>query len=323
MIAFGSAIVDGEAYRRYAEPGIRRAAEPDSAVLAFAAAGPPGRSYNLILEAAAGRLDLEALVLVDEKTEIAQPQLCEIARDALRDSGVGAVGCAGARGVRSIAWWEGEIVSATVTHRYEEHHGGELPALSWAHRAPPPAEVDTLDGQLLVLAPWVVRNVRFDEGLVLGHGFDLDVCLSIRAARRTLLVADLSVIQHRSLELVSNFDIWVEAHIAIAEKWASVLDAMPPRRHDGEVEGDECDEKGQVEGKGAADGDDRLWKRRARAAEARREAARAIAFSRMLKLNAQVSELERAFAEKTGTLSWRLTQPLRTINAMRRGRARA
>lgn len=315
MIAFGSAIVDGEAYRRYAEPGIGRAAERDSAVLTFAAAGPPGRSYNLILDAASQRADLEALVLVHENTEIAQPRLCEIVRDTFRDPAVGAIGCAGATGVRSIAWWEGDVVSAPVIHRYEEHHGGELPALSWTHRAPAPAEVDTLDGQLLVLSPWVVRNVRFDERLVLGHGFDLDFCLSVRAAQRTLVVADLAVIQHSSLELVSNFDIWVEAHIAIAEKWAGVLDAMLPRPDNGDGGA-----KNQVEVDPS--GEDVLWKRRARAAEARREAARALAFSRMLKLDAQVSDLERAFAEKTGTLSWRLTKPLRTVNAMRRRRAR-
>jgi glycosyl transferase family 2 len=304
LIAFGSAIADAEAYRRYAEPGIRRAAEPDSEVLVFAAAGPPGRSANLILEAAARHDDLEALVMVHPNTEIATPRLCGVVRDFLEDASVGAIGATGANGVRGLAWWEGEVVSADVTHRYEEFHGGELPALSWTPHLPPPAEVQTLDGQLLVLSPWVVRNVRFDEELVLGHGFDVDFCASVRAAGRRLIVADLPAVHHRSLELVDNLEIWIEAHIAIAEKLDSALAGSPNGSTPEAVAHDP-------------------WRRRARVAEARREAARAIAFSKILALDAQVAELERELKAITDSPSWRLTAPLRTLNAARRRRLSA
>ena len=54
MIAFGSSITRPEVYRRCAEPGIRRAAEPDSEVLALASVGSIFRSYNAVLDAAAG-----------------------------------------------------------------------------------------------------------------------------------------------------------------------------------------------------------------------------------------------------------------------------
>ena len=60
------------------------------------------------------------------------------------------------------------------------------------------------------------------------------------------------------------------------------------------------------------------WKRRARRAEARREAARAIAMSESLKLDARVLELEREFECKTASASWRLTAPLRALNRIRR-----
>ena len=76
MIAFGCAITSGEAYRRFAEPGVRRAAEPDSEVYAYAAVQPIARTYNLILDAAAQRDDLEALVLVHPHTEIVDPRFC-------------------------------------------------------------------------------------------------------------------------------------------------------------------------------------------------------------------------------------------------------
>ena len=64
MIALGCSISEPEPYVRYAQPGIRLAAEHDSAVFAFAAVGTVGRSYNLLLDAG-GRptpRDLEALV---------------------------------------------------------------------------------------------------------------------------------------------------------------------------------------------------------------------------------------------------------------------
>jgi hypothetical protein len=292
LIAFGSSISGAEAYRRYAEPGVRLAAEPDSEVFAYAAVEPVGRTYNLMLDAAAARDDLEALVLVHPHTEIVDPHFCAKVRQTLTDPEVGAVGCAGANGVHSIAWWEAEVVCADVRQRYEEYGGGEVDTVSWARHRPPPAEVETLDGQLLVLSPWVVRNLRFDETLLLGHGFDLDFSLQVRQAGRRLMVADLRVCHHRSLELISDLEVWIEAHIRLSEKWnGTLLEAIE----------DEAD-----------------WKRRARRAEARREAARAVAMSESLKLDARVLELEREFELKTESASWRLTAPLRALNRLRR-----
>ena len=132
MIAFGAAITRPEPYERYAEPGIRRAAEPGSAILAFAAVGPIARTYNLILDAAAERDDLEALVLVHPHLEIADPDFCATVRRTLRDPAVGVAGCVGAAGVRSIAWWEGVVSAGRMVHRYGEHGGGDLEAYSWA-----------------------------------------------------------------------------------------------------------------------------------------------------------------------------------------------
>jgi hypothetical protein len=298
LIAFGSSISGAEAYRRYAEPGIRRAAEPDSQILAYAAVEPVARTYNLILDAASRLDDLEALVLVHPHTEILQADLCVRVRHALSDPDVGAVGCTGARNVTGIAWWEGEVVCGNVRQRYEEHGGGEVPTVRWADHLAPPAEVEVLDGQLLILSPWAVRHIRFDETLLLGHGFDLDFSLQLRQAGRRLLVEDLEVLHHRPIELVGDLAVWVEAHITLAEKWNQVL-------HD-------------------APADEETWKRRARRAEARREAARAIAMSESLKLDARVLELERQFEAMTSTISWRVTAPLRALNhRRRRARTRA
>jgi len=292
LIGFGVSISGAEAYRRYGQPGVRLASEPDSELFAYAAVEPIARTYNLILDAAAQREDLEALVLVHSHTEIVDASFCAKVREALADPDVGAVSSAGATGVRGIAWWEGDVVSAAVRHVYEEHGGGEMPALSWTQRKPPPAEVEALDGQLLVLSPWVVRNLRFDETLLLGHGFDLDFSLQVRSTGRKLMVADLHVAHHRSLELIADLEAWVEAHIRVAEKWNQAL-------HE-------------------AAGDEAAWKQRARRAEAQREAARTVAFSERMKLDARLLELEQAFEAETGSASWRATAPLRFLNRRRR-----
>jgi hypothetical protein len=291
MIVFASSITDPEVYRACAEPGIRRAAEPDSEVLANAAAGSIFRSYNLILDMVAGREDLEALVLVHQDAEIVSADLCRTLRQALADPEVGVVGCVGAVGVRSIAWWEGSVTWASFTHRYRELGGGELPALSWTRDELPAfahtGEVDTVDGFVLALSPWVVRNVRFDESLGQLHGYDFDFCLQVRAAGRRIVTADFRVVHHHSLDLVSNPETWLAAHMRVAEKW---------------------DDR---------DGD---WKQRARQAEAEASLARTEAVAAMLQAEARARQLERELEQVTHSRSWRLTAPLRRLNAARRGR---
>ena len=296
MIAFGVSITEPDAYRTYAEPGIELAAEPDSEIYAHGAAGSIFRSYNLLLETASQRDDLEALVLVHQDAEIVDADFCKKVRQALSDPEVGVVGCVGAVGVRSIAWWEGSVTWASFIHRYGEHGGGDLPAFSWNKDEIPPyartGEVDTVDGFLMALSPWVVRNLRFDESLGQLHGYDFDFCLQVREAGKKVVTADFRAIHNHTLELVSNQDTWVEAHMRVTEKWEGRMPGI---------------------GDGGAD-----WKLRARRAEAESEAGRAAAVSTQLKLDARELELQRAFDETVDSISWRLTMPLRRANALLR-----
>jgi hypothetical protein len=294
MIAFASSITSPETYERCAAPGIRLAAEPDSEVFPYQAAGSIFRSYNLMLDRAAALDDLEALVLVHQDAEIADPDFCAKLRRALADPEVGVVGCVGAVGVRSIAWWEGSVTWGSFTHRYEEMGGGEVSAMSWtSDRLPSFAhtgEVDTVDGFVLALSPWTVRNVRFDESLGQLHGYDFDFCLQVRAAGRKVVTENLRVIHHHSLELVSDPETWVAAHMRIAEKW-----------------------DGRMPNVATAGGD---WKQRARRAEAEAAVARTEVVAALMQADAKVNEV-------TGSLSWRLTTPLRRLNALRKARGSA
>lgn len=289
MITFGSAITKPDVYRRFAEVGIRRAAEPDSKVIALPSVGSIFASYNAILDQAAAFGDLEALVLVHQDAEIVDHDFCVRARRPLSDPHVGAVGCVGAIDVRSIAWWEGSVTLASFVHRYDDHGGGDLPAFSWVWDEAPPyarlGEVDTLDGFLMVLPAWTVRNLRFDESLGQFHGYDFDFCLQVREAGRKVMTADFRAVHHHALEPFSDPEPWILAHMRVAEKWEGRLPAV---------------------GSGAGS-----WEERALRAEAGRDAARVLDHSNALDFEARAQRLEEGLDELAGSISWRITAPLR------------
>jgi hypothetical protein len=309
MIIFGCAITEPSLYLRCAKPGIDRAAEEDSEVIALPSAGLDNtdgtfreqgltgsifRNYNLILDRVAERDDLEALVLLHQDSEILDTDFCSRLREALADPDVAIVGCAGAIGVRSIAWWEGAVTWASFEHRYVEHGGGQIKGRTWDRDDLPvygqTGEVDTIDGFMIAMSPWAVRNLRFDEGLGQFHGYDFDICLQARAAGKKVVTQDMQVIHHHSLDLIGDLSGWINAHIKVAEKW-----------------------DGRVAGVGEAAGD---WKQRARRAEAEADAARMLANATALVRDATSDQLESV----TSSLSWRITAPLRWLKGLfRRG----
>jgi Glycosyltransferase like family len=296
MIAFGSSVTSPEVYERCAGRGIRLAAEPDSKLYVQAAAGSVARSYNLVQDRAAPHADLEAVVLLHQDAEIADRDFGPKLRAALSDPAVGVVGCVGAVGAHTIAWWEGSVTWDQFVRCYPELGSGGLPALSWNGETLPPVaplgEVDTLDGFMLALSPWAARNLRFDESLDIVHGFDFDLCLQVRAAGRKVLAADIDVKHHHPLELVTDPEAWSEAHMRVAEKW----DGRMP--HAGPAERD--------------------WKRRARRAEAEAGVARLAGASKLLQAAADAERHERELDTVMDTASWRMTEPLRRLNGLRR-----
>jgi hypothetical protein len=302
MIVFASAVTSPETYDAYAAPGITTASERDSRSMPRASRGSIFRSYNAILEEAATIEGLEAVVLLHQDAEIADPEFCAKLRTALADPQVGVVGCVGSIGVRSIAWWEGSVRWASFIHRYSELGGGNVPSLTWNERAKPPyaalGEVDTVDGFVLGLSPWAVRNVRFDESLgQLLHGYDFDFCLQVRAAGRKVVTADFKLIHNHSLELASDLEHWSQAHIAIAEKW-----------------------DGKIPDVGSGGG---TWRQRARRGEAEAAVTRAVAFSTQMKIDAAATYHRRELAVMTGSLGWKLTAPFRLVSRyLTRRRAR-
>jgi hypothetical protein len=307
MIAFGCPITDVEAYQRFAEPGLRLVteADPDTKIVAQSAAGLNGsgsifRNFNLLLEEALKLDDLEALVLIHQDAEIVDGDFTAKLRRVLQDPEVGVVGCAGAIGVRNIAWWDGSVTFASFSHQYEEYGGGEIVGATWdLTEAPPQArtgEVDVIDGFVMALSPWVVENVRFDESLGQLHGYDFDFCQQVRAAGKKVVTEHLRVIHHHSLELIGDVEGWIAAHMRVAEKWDGKLSPAQ-----------------------AIPGD---WKERARWAEARCDAAMMQANAAELARDAAVLDMQRHLDAVEQSASWRLTKPLRWLKALVRRRPR-
>jgi hypothetical protein len=291
MIIFGTAIADPVQYERWAEPGIRKVMEPDSKIFAHQTTGSLFRNYNLMLDLARDEPDLEALVIVHQDTELlADDNFCSKVREALADPNVAIAGCVGAIGVRSIAWWEGAVTWASFIHRYEELGGGDVTAMTYSENVAPTfaelGEVDSIDGFVMVLSPWAVRNLRFDESLGRLHGYDFDICCQAREAGKKVVTANLRAIHHHSLDLISDPDAWTEAYIRLAEKWDGKLPHSDAGTND--------------------------W--RAVALRARAEAACAMgqATSAELKFNAA----RQLIGEYEKSASWRLTKPLRAAKRL-------
>ena len=293
MIVFGSAVTDPDQYDRCAVPGIELVKEADSVVLAHQGTKTLFRNYNLLLDLAADYDGLEALVLLHQDAELVDEDFMPKAREVLKDPEVAVIGLAGAVGVRSIAWWEGAVTWASFTHRYPELGGGQFDSIAWNKDTTPsiyaPGEVDSIDGFVMVLSPWAVRNMRFDESLGKLHGYDFDFCCQVREAGKKVVTMDSRAVHHHSLELIKDRDAWIEAYIKLMDKW-----------------------EGRMPIHGSAEPN---WRARTLRAEAEAAAALGEAVSQQLRGQALEKNLEKI----ENSTSWRLTAPLRRLRGRHNG----
>lgn len=227
MLAYGTAIGSEQNYRRFARPAIERLAEPDSVILARRGQALQ-TAYNDMLVEAGDLEGLEGLVLIHEDVEVVDSRFAARVRGAFADPLAAVLGVAGASDVTSLAWWEGE------------GHGGRIVApqlgvfgIAMEYRDRP-SEVDAVDGLLLVLSPWAVRELRFDADLAVNfHGYDVDFCFQARARGRKVLVDDFAVVHHTTGGFrEGRAESWIMADVAFKRKWGLGLEGQlrQPRR---------------------------------------------------------------------------------------------
>lgn len=172
-------------------------------------------AYNDMLAAAGRRDDLEALVLLHQDVSIGDSHFAERVRGVLAaDERVAVVGAVGARNVSGLAWWEGECLTGRVEGP-RLAPGGKVIDYSRGIR-----EVDAIDGILIVLSAWAVRELRFDKSLGPFDGYDVDICFQARASGRRVVVGDFREVAHH-VRHESYFDRerWTRAAVAFGRKW--------------------------------------------------------------------------------------------------------
>jgi SAM-dependent methyltransferase len=187
VIAYATCVGDPEKFRRVCLPGVKRAARPQDILIEAEHEHSIFAAYNEVLDAVRDRDDLEALVLLHEDTEVTDPQFRDLLRRHLADPDVAIVGAVGARGIRSLAWWEAECFGRVVETRGLVDFGGGT------------HDVDTVDGLVMALSPWAVRNLRFDDATYDGFdAYDADLCAQARAAGKRVVVTELPVVHRHS-----------------------------------------------------------------------------------------------------------------------------
>lgn len=216
MIAFGTAITDEVAYASIALPSIERVAEPDSVILSRSGYNSIQRPYNEMMDELARRADLEALVLLHQDLELIDPSLPERVRRVFGDPTVGLLGALGARINRLHRWLapEGRVFGYALG---PDQENVEDPRISVG-----PHEVDAVDGALIVVAPWVVRALRFSEALAEHfHGYDVDISMRVRAHGGKVICEDIPC-RHR-MEIKDDYDNQAAGGIALAKMWDPAL----------------------------------------------------------------------------------------------------
>jgi SAM-dependent methyltransferase len=200
VLGFAVAVTDDSLYEAVARRGIERVAESDSVVLTRRGM-PLVRACNELLDEAARIDGLTALVMLHQDTELCDAAFAAKVRARLADPEVAIVGALGVRRVRSGAMWmPGHVGFGRIT---EELFGVERVLATGNTKGA--HEVDAVDGFLLVLSPWAIRNLRFDPAFdAVFHSYDLDLCFQARARGKKVVVEQIDVVHRRRPRVIDE-----------------------------------------------------------------------------------------------------------------------
>ncbi len=213
MIVYAACVADQAKFDAICQPGIARTFRDGDVMVTTSSTHSIFEAYNEVLDAFRDRDDLEALVLLHEDTEILHRRFAPTLLGALRQPDLAIVGVVGGTGMRGIAWWHGDRQVGRVeeTRRTLEYDVRE-------------GDVEAVDGLLLALSPWAVRNLRFDDHTYTGFdGYDADFCRQARVAGKRVRCVELPV-AHRhdrdgEVRVSSDNNSFCRADAAFRAKW--------------------------------------------------------------------------------------------------------
>jgi 2-polyprenyl-3-methyl-5-hydroxy-6-metoxy-1,4-benzoquinol methylase len=215
VIAYAACVGSPEKFQKICLPGLQRVVQPDDLVIEAEHERSIFAAYNEVLDAVRERDDLEALVLLHEDTEVTDPGFPGVIRRHVADEDVAVVGTVGARAISGLSWWEGDCYGRVPETRGVIDFGGGT------------HDVETVDGLVMALSPWAVRNLRFDEDAYDGFdAYDADLCAQARAAGKRVVVAELPVIHRHtrvgSARASSDGGSFERNEKVFREKWLGV-----------------------------------------------------------------------------------------------------
>lgn len=168
------------------------------------------KAYNQILDAHAVDPP-DALVLIHDDLELVDPRTEEKFLEALALPNVGIVGVAGgfAVGAHGLAWWNARTAGHQLTDSGPLDFG------------PRTGCVTSLEGSVMTLGPWAIRELRFDETFTGFHGYD-DIGMTARCEHsRLVYVADVDTHHHTTVGFDSpeSERAWLDADRKFRAKW--------------------------------------------------------------------------------------------------------
>jgi SAM-dependent methyltransferase len=215
VIAYAACVGSPEKFQKICLPGLQRVVQADDLVIEAEHDRSIFAAYNEVLDAVRDRDDLEALVLLHEDTEVTDPAFPSLVRRHVEGNDVAVVGTVGARSISGLSWWEGDCFGRVLETRGVIDFGGGT------------HDVETVDGLVMALSPWAVRNLRFDEDAYDGFdAYDADLCAQARAAGKRVVVTELPVIHRHtrvgSARASSDGGSFERNEKVFREKWLGV-----------------------------------------------------------------------------------------------------
>lgn len=204
-VVYACCVGSWDKFHRYVVPRTR-----DRRVIAKF--GYPGivQAYNEVLDVVQHWDDLEALVLLHDDLELVDPDAEAKLVAPLRDPTVGLVGVCGGGGAE-LYWWNHDPVG---------HQRTERRLIDFGRRE---GDVTLLEGSVLVLSPWVVRNVRFDPRFTWFHGYD-EIGMQVKFEGKRNVVVDVDTWHHNLEGYASEMSAaeCERANTLYREKWGLV-----------------------------------------------------------------------------------------------------